>query len=499
MAEITGLHLHEFTSGTSELIAMWAKTPMVRKSTYWMRGPTLTADKQAHMASFINNVFLVNYTDNNYAYNGSAWTYKNTEDSPIAQYIIPYATRLYLYKIKIAGVEYPSRAWFCDYPVNGEISWGLETGSDLVQTADSNVITSAGSSFKQRGIKVGDPLFITSGTNARRDEYVVQSIDSETQITLDEDLTNSATGSSFWVGGNWFDVNTDDGDFGMGMGLTSNYIIFFKKKSILRFIETGSTRELRQIKNAVGTTSSRSIVSKGDYVYWYHPSGIYRTNGADYEIISNPIEDVVDGITSGNESAVVGWKNETYDTVNFYLGDVTLRDGDTISGCVVSFDENTETWAPRSYSITPKVATDGLESDSYKVYVGDNSDSVYQFDTGTDFNDSNISTRIELAPIYPEDSETIIEPRRVRLYISNGPDVQLYYKLLYKPNSDGITWDNDAEWRPMKGSQNGDRAEWVFPVGERASGVKFLIVENSNNESFYYEKLVLYYSNPANY
>jgi hypothetical protein len=255
---------------------------------------------------------------------------------------------------------------------------------------------------------------------------------------------------------------------------------------------------LRKVKTAPGTTSSRSIVESGGYVYWYHPSGIYRTQGASEQIISNSIEDVIDGVNDNNQGNVCGWRNEIENTINFYLGEVTLRTGETINHCIVSFDENSETTTVRSFETVIKVATNWLESNIPKVYAGDTTSTVYQLDTGTNYNDNPISFSVELNPVFPAGSEALVNFRRLRAYIDNGPDAQIYYKLIYKPTKNPNVWVNDENWKPMRGSQIGERAEWYFPTDARASGVILKIVESSKDESLLIKKLVLYYSGEGN-
>lgn len=495
MSDILGLHPINFSNGTEELIAVWSRAAMIRRNSAWiLTNGYITANTKCEFESFLDTAFMVNGVDLNQNYNGSDWSKtRNVDNSPIAKYIRKLDVRLYLFNIKIGGTSYPSRCAFPDLPKAGAIKWGLEDGTDLTQTASSKIVTSNSSDFIGKGIKVGDPFTITDGVN--RGEYKVQSIDSFRQITLSTALTNSATSSSFWVGGNWFDVQTDDGDIGMGMGVTSSDLILFKKGSVHRFSPRG--KELRKVDIDVGTTSPRSIISKGRYVYWFHPSGIYRTQGIQGELISNAIEDVIEGVASGFE--VVGWKNEIDDTVNMYLGDVTLRDGDTITKCVASFDENSNVWSLRSYDKAVKVTTNWLHSGAPEVYIGSTNSDVHQWDTGYNFDGASISFELDTKPMFPAGSEAIVDFRRLRAYIENGPDIHILYKLLYRPSGIDGNWYNDKEWKPLRGSQKGDRSEWIFPPESRASGVKFKVIEGSVDKSFLLEKIVLYWSNPVNY
>lgn len=504
MGNILGINGIQFNSGTEKLIAVWHKSPMLIGSTYHEKtGPNLTDNLDTYFANFLDRVYMVNGTDGNFSYNGGDWlNISNLDDSPIAQFIkLGTDIRLYLYKIKINGVSYPSRVWYSDLPKGGSssysITWGLETGSDLAQTAGSAVVTSAGSLFISRNIKVGDTFVITSGNNAG--EYKVQSIDSNTQITLTSNLNNTVASSSFWVGSNWFDVHTDDGDFGMGLSLVSNELLCFKKKSVHR--SNLLSRTLRKIKNAPGTTSPRSIVEGSDgNTYWYHPTGIYRTSGVNGQAIDAAIEDIVGAISSTNQSKVCGWEEDGTKIV-MAIGDITLEDGDTISNCEIVFDEGTENWEIRSRDRQILVATNFLTSTGIKVYGGDGSDGVFELNTGNSFSGTTsvaIPFALVLHPIYPAGSESIVDFTRIRLYVDNGLDVQVMFKRIYYPTKEADQWQTDETWTSMKGSQRGTRSEWTFPIGTRASGIQLKIIESSTNESFLIKKIVLYYMNETN-
>lgn len=501
MAEIRGLHSHNFFEGNEELIAVWKTATIHRIGNSWRRGPgiQLTNDTDAYMSSFLDEVFLTNGVDANWNYDGSIWTQtNNVSGSPIGKFNTVLGPRIFLLNVKINGVSYPRRVWYSDLP-GVTLTWGFESGTDLTQTAGSNEISSSSALFRTRNIKVGDPFFITSGANAG--QYTVQSLgdsdgdNRETTILLTEELENSATNSSYWVGSNWFDTETNMSDEGMGLGVTSNEVFVFLQNSVHRFNVT--SRELRRVKNAPGTTSSRSILSDGGYVWWYHPSGIYRTSGSQEELMTNPIEDIIDGVS--NQTEVVGWINKNENTVNFYLGDVTLRDGETISKCVVSFDTNSEAWFTRSYDKPIKVATEWLKDSVPEVYVGDDSNGVHHWDYGTDFNGAEIPFALETQWIFPMDPQTFVDFDRIRSFVENGPDVQINFKLCYRPMGDEQNWSVDKDWTPLIGSQGSDQSEWKFPRDSRAAGVKLQVIESSGDKSFLMEKVVIYYSNPSSY
>jgi len=489
--DLLGIYGYNKANGTEKLIAVWSRSPMIQNAGSWEMAPiTLTPYQKTEFRTFLDYVFMVDGTDPNYSYDGTTWsTTTNLTDSPIGHYIENYNVRLYLLDVTILGTRYYSRVWFSDLPKNNKITWGLETGTNLVQTAASPTITSSGALFVTRNIKIGDPFTITTGTNLG--EYTVQSIDSETQITLTKDLTYSTTGSSFWVGGNWFDVATDDGDSGKGFGKNSNEILVFKRNSLHRYSDNGNS--IRQVKGAVGTTARRSIINIGDYTYYYHQTGIYRYGSGSSVLISNAIVDLIEGVTTANQTEIVAWVSKER-IANFYLGTVTLRDGSTISNCVASFDTNASQWSTRSYPFAIAAATTWLESNVPNVYIGDTLGYVFKIDDGNDFNSSDIPLQVETHPYYPSPGKTV-QFNRLTVEGENAHNVSISYKLIHKQV--GMNhWINDSHWKPLKGQQSSQMSQWIFPAGCRAEGVAFKIMESSKISNFLIEKINIGWSNP---
>lgn len=496
MANITGLHPINFSSGTEELIAVWHKTPMIVSSTAHRRtGPNLVDGQDTYFASFLDKAYMVNGTNNTFAYTGGDWLDLTTLDgTPVAKYIKSLNARLYLYSIKINGVAYPSYIWRSNLPKNNSITWGLASGSDLVTTASSAVVTSASGKFRSRGLIVGNDFIISTGLN--RGNYTIQSIDSETQITLTTTLGNTDSGVTYWAGGNWIDIKTNDGDTGMGLGFASGYLLAYKKNSVHAYSDKAG--ELRQVKNMPGTTSPRSITEGADgYCYSYHPSGIWRTKGLEGQHISDAIYDVIEGVTTANQDNIVGWEVDK-SKIKMYLGDVTLRDGDTISKCVVTFDHGKNQWSVGSLSDGITCATAWLHNNVEEIYGGSTADNVFQLNTGNSFDGNPINFSLTTHPIFPAGTENLVDFNRLRIYIDNGPDIQVLFKVYYRSiRGNQYAWESDKDWQPMRGSQQADKSEWFFPAGTRGAGVQLKVVESSTAESFLLEKMVLYWANPS--
>jgi len=77
----------------------------------------------------------------------------------------------------------------------GDTQVFMNLKTDLVTTASSGVVTSACSTFQTDGVQAGDSFAIGTGPDAGT--YTVQSVDSETQITLTTTLTGTRTGIRF--------------------------------------------------------------------------------------------------------------------------------------------------------------------------------------------------------------------------------------------------------------------------------------------------------------
>lgn len=499
MADLLGIWGYNQADGDEELVVSWRSSPRVYNSEtegWTSAGLNLTANTKAEYRTFLDQVFHVNGVNANYNYNGTNWsTTRNLNTSVIGKFIENYNVQLYLGNIVLAGTAYPSRMWFSDLPkADGSLTWGIESGSDLAQTAESAVVTSASATFITNNIKVGDKFTITDGDNTG--QYIVKFIDSETQITLTETLANTDNTNSYWVGSNYVDIATDDGDVILGFGKNSNELLIFKRNSLHKYNSLG--KELRQVKGAPGTTSRRSIVNLGEYTFYYYPeAGIYRYNGVSSELISDPVCDFINGITAANQTEIVAWV-EKQKKVCFYIGDVTLRDGTSISNCVLVFNTSLNAWSTRSYPFVIKAATIWLENNIPNVYVGNEESQVHKIDTGTDFGGDPISFQLETHPIFPENSDTLVDFRRLRVYVDNGRDIQIMYKLVYRPTRDDRQWETDSSWFALKGSVRGTKAEFNFPEGSRACGVILKFIEISTSESFLLEKFSIYYSNPAN-
>lgn len=500
MAQTQSLHGINFANGTDKLINIrWGTIRIYNSGTEeWdhVDSPHFDFTALIDSANFLDHAFFVNGTDSNYSYDSDGtWSATtNLGDAPVAKYILNHKTRLYLGNIKINSTWYRSRVWYSDLPSNNQIVWGLETGTNLAQTVDTAVVTSSGATFKTNNIKVGDPFIIEDGSNAG--QYTVRSIDSETQITLTETLSATVADSTFWVGGNWFDVKTDDGDVLTGFGENSNEVIPFKRNSLHRYNSLGGT--LRQVKETPGTGSNRSIVNLNEYTYYYDPTSdaIRRFDGINSIDISKAVDDLLKNMASANKDNVVGWSVEG-EIVEMYIGTTTTRKGDTITNCVLRWDASSETWSTRTTPYVIEQRTKWVQDSKPTTYIGTQCGRVLKTPDGYSYDGTAMSFDLTDRPIFPMGDDVLVDFEKIRVWVENGPDLQVLYKLYYMPDGNK-RWVN-SDWIPIKGKCNAELVELTFSDAElrRACGIQLKFIQSSSHESFLIEKYKLYFSNPA--
>lgn len=490
MAKILAIGGLNTSTGTEKLVALKDRHFYVFGSGVWTKqsgsGINLTDQTRAYHDEFLDMQFWVNGTDANRTYDGSTWsTTVNVTDSPIGKYVKSFGTRLYLGNIIITvgatNLTFKSRVWFSNLPQqdsngNWRISWGLETGTDMASTASSAVVTSAGSSFKSRGIKVGDPLYIISGNNAKK--YTVASVDSETQLTLTENVVNTTSNQSFWVGGNWFDVKTDDSDVLTGFGENAGRLLVFKQDSAHRW--DGSS--LEQIKSVPGTTAQNSVINLRGFTFYFHPTGWWRYNGQTSELISEPIWDIIEAISSSNYGEVVGWTDNAR-FVKLYVGTTSqnlVTDLPAITHCVLVYDLTMNNFSLMSLDIGVSAACNFTESSAKNIYAGATDGHVYQLETGNNFDGAAIPFRLRSHPYYPIAPEATVDLSRIELFAQRGENLNVGFKKIRQP------YEDDKEYLPISGD---------FPTQDmNMRGIKFELTEASADQSFLFEKLSVFWT-----
>ena len=482
MANILGIFGFNPSGGSDVLLAVYGND-IVNVSSGAGYGQNYLSTNRAEFEAFLDKAWVVNNQSVFRFFDGSTWTKTGTQvRAPRATYIKRFKNKLYLGIVTIQGTTYNSRVWYSDLPANDTLTWGFETQTNLQQAVGSNIVNSPGAQFKTYGIKVGDPLVILTGPNAKT--YFISSVLSETQLSLTENLLVSDPADTYWVGGNWFDVNTNDNDILTGFGENSDRLLVFKKESLHRY----DGNSLRRIKGSPGTTTQRSVVTAGQYTYYFHNTGIYRTDAVTSQLISRPVQEYIDGITSTNFDDIVAWKLDE-DVVRFFLGNISnSKTGFTLNRCILDYDIPSQTWSPGQLPFNVLCATSWLESQARNLYLGTDQDEVYQDNTGNaDGGTTPIPWNMETNWKFPYTTSVDTEFTRVQIFVRQGRNIKVRYKLYATPNA------ISKEWLPL-GDTKESFTELKIPMDSNryGRGIKFLLSEYSANEGPIVEKIVFF-------
>lgn len=494
MANVKGLGGYNKTDGTAVLIAAYGND-LVNVDTGAGYKQNLTSTNNAEFFTFLNNLFFQNYADRPRHFNGSIWRKNLANKMPMAKFMQDLGNQFYLGYVKFpqTGVEswdkdpintgvsvdeitFPSRVFFCNVPKNRtELKWGVLWSQKFKTIKDNDnklfltqPLLDVG--FLDAGVKFGDPVYILDGSSESVGQYTVKSVDSNSQLTLLQSVPKQLTNASGWVGSNWFDVSTDDGDFLTGLGKNNNQLLCFKNNSLHRY----NKNQLVQIKGVPGTTSGRSIQNvKDTATIYFHGSagdktGFYLTDGITAKKISNALEKHIQGISSSMYSQVVAWTEG--DLYRAYVGDITNTNHDiSVAKAVWTFDPSTNTQTIDPIGKVIKSSTKLRESNALNTYVGDDSDSVFKMgqDTVYSYDTSPIPFAVETHPIYPTGSFNLNDFTRVQVIARNARGIKVEFKLYDMP--EGV----DQNWQGL-GEIKNDKTELQFPIEHRkASGIAF--------------------------
>ncbi len=486
MANINGIHGLS-TPTINTLIAAFGND-MINLVTGLGYGLNLTSTYNVEFESFLGSLFFQNGIDRPLSFDGSVWSTKHLARPPLGNYIKAWRSRstLYVGFVNIQGVSYPSRVMFCALPKNNTIQWGYEYGTNLVTHKNNANVSAFGAGFKTYQIQRGDPFFILSGNDIG--EYKVLSIGDDQQLTLDKPLTTEATGISYWVGGNWFDVGPDDGDFITWMEENNDYLTIYKRDSLYR-INTLDGSSKTKVRGAYGTTSGRSVVNLHELSIYYHndiglAKGFYAYNGGYSQKISAPIDNHIAGINS-NAMPVAWREGELY---RCFVGNcVNLSRNINIINAVFTWDYASKAWSIDPIDDIITCSNEFRQSLNKLAYLGTTGSNVLITPQGSTYNGKDIPFAFETGPIFPFGSSWIAAFYRIQIMSRLMKGTQVQYKRVYKP------FTIDMDWIDLKEITD-DRTELYFPLHlNQAAGIKLRLLGISDaTPEGYIEKITLF-------
>lgn len=502
MANVLGIQGFNKSGSTANVLLAAYGNDIVNVTTGLGYGLNLTGNN-VEMEAFLDRIFAQDYAMRPLTFNGTAWSTEYVPRTMIGKYIKNYKekVRIYIANCKFSGpdtpldadnaaIVFPSRVFYPDIYYGNNLTWGLEWGTNGVTIAGSpffNIVQPLYQDFVARNIKVGDPLFITKGNAQLQSKpYFVQSVLSPFRLQMTENFPVSASSLNYWVGSNWFDVASDDNDQLTGIGENVTRLLFHKLMSVWYY--TGTL--LKQIKDAPGTSSHRSIISKSGYCYYFHGSnplisGIYRTDTSGSIKISRAIDPYIQGMSVSNYPLVVGW--EEGETLRWYIGNLTnTNHGISMTNAVTSYNIPTGAWDVSPISDVIKCATTWIVSNRRDTYCGNSAGEIFQMGTGNSFDGDPITLNVETKVYYPSGSEVINDYGHIQVIGRQTKGIKIQYKLWDSPRSNG-------EWMSLGECAN-DLDEFTFK-NAASSGIQFRFFDTGTLENdTFIEKFTVFYT-----
>lgn len=482
--DVLGLKGFNKSDGNRYLIAAYGND-LVNVDTNLGFSLNLSVSNKVEFEVFLDSLFFQNYSHVPMTFDGSKWTTTHVAKTPLSKYLKSYEARMYLGFVNFNGTEYSSRVCYSDLPKADTITWGMDWGSDGVTWADNNKFSSGLGGFSTYNIKVGDPLFLKSGSNLG--EYKVSEVINDHLLTIEGTFKSNATGQSFWVGGNWFDVRTDDNDFLTGLGENSGQLLAFKRNSLHRY----TTSSLTRVKGVPGTTSHRSIINHKDFTFYFHGSsgdltGIYAYDGSTSAKVSDAIQPYIDGMDQSNFPLVVSWVEGN--TIRFFIGNLSnSNENISVTNAVASYNIDAKAWSIDPIGDVIRCATTFRDPEEVKILLGNSNGEILETPSGFNFNGDPIPWVAETNPIYPRGAHFMNIFTKLSVIGRDANGVNVSYKLWNTP------YKVDDKWTPL-GDLEYDRTDFIMPYRHNnASGISFRFEEISSREpSPRIESIILY-------
>lgn len=227
------------------------------------------------------------------------------------------------------------------FRVNGVTAMQSSSNGNVWNTTNSLGVTTShivGLVFRQKNrlIAAGDTVF-------------------PSRVWFSSVINPGATTTLTWaegsIGGDFIDINPDDGDYITAFAETSTLTLVFKSNAIYRLNVISKTVDTENIFN-VGAVSQEAVVRCQGAVYFFSGKDIRRTAGDLPQQISRlGVQDYIDAMSQSAWSNVAagtdGWN------VYFSIGNITLNTGkneqETIKNVVLKFSTRDESWSVHSY------------------------------------------------------------------------------------------------------------------------------------------------------
>jgi len=396
-------------------------------NTWTDQNQELTSGSKIEFCTFLDGVFVTNFSDATRYYNGTTWsTSTNVTSAPKAKYVISYNDRLYLAYLDISATTHNSRV----------------IASSLPDTSYN----------------------ITWDTSATGPWFDVSPLDGDTIMGLGKNFNRLLIfkEKSLWK----YDTNTLS-QFpgapgtcnGRSIQNVMQYTIYFNTSGVYGLLYTTSdsgdavnllSRAIQPIIDGVQSINLDRICSwtVGDHYYLFLHDVINEEKGID-------IKNCVIDLDVARMRWTVGSLAHTPTVFGTYRNsrtEMTYDDSDT-----------TYDYANQSY--------DGYTSAQDFTYFGDDTGRVYQIDTSYDFAGTPINSYFETVDYYIAGIEKRAELQALKIYTEKGRRCKFFYAI------DGGNWKPIVRYEYRNGE-----IYYTFESGQVINHIKLKCIDNSTGD-----------------
>lgn len=246
---------------------------------------------------------------------------------------------------------------------------------------------------------------------------------------IDPAASPSLTWKEGNLGGDFIDVNPDDGDYITGFEETATLTLVFKSNALYRLAVISNTADTENIFN-VGAVSQEAIVRCQGSVYFFSGKDIRMTSGDFPTQISRlGVQDYIDALPQ------TSWKNVAAGAddwnVWFDIGDITLDSGQdtqrTIKDVRLKFSTRDQSWSVHSMGNNYRFFTKYTSTTNGKTVLGaDTNGNVQIQDLGQSDNGRTIFYSLDTQELelgQRENTKEITGP--IALFTKNGQNMRI--------------------------------------------------------------------------
>jgi len=221
----------------------------------------------------------------------------------------------------------------------------------------------------------------------------------------------ASDGSITWDTTNdWFYVETSDGDHITALAKNKTYLIVFKENSMFRYDGTYNQTNLKPVSWKLGAVSQESVVLDENLILFYSRKGVAMSVGGAPQIISRPIQPIIDRVNQANLGDICGGIDG--DHALFYVGTLTSAlpgDSAALQKVMIDYDIPQNLWTYHTLADEPQAFSNYISSGAKLLSFGDANGEMFTWNSGTTDDTTAIATNIETInwPSGPETTNTM--------------------------------------------------------------------------------------------